>query len=146
MNLVRVARFGVLASTAGAEDFQPVAFNPETGFGGEVLDKLVDVATLKFNNVATFGADEMVPVAGTAEDVAVGAIRLVNPIENLKLDQHVDRPEDRCPANPGSPLPQIIVELLTGKQASPGVDLFDDFDTRIGDSQAGLFELVQRVA
>jgi hypothetical protein len=137
---------GFLAASTRAENLQPVTFDPEVGLRGEIFDEFVHIAALEFDNVATPRTHHMMTMSGTAQNVAMGTVRLVNTIENLQIDQDIDRPEDGGPADSRPATAKLIVELLAGKHAVTCMYLFHDFDAWIGHPESGLFQLLQRIA
>jgi hypothetical protein len=86
--------------------------------------------------------DDVVVVGGRARDVRVLAGREIEALDNVKLRQEIERPEERRPTDPESPAARGRLELGRGEVAVVFGDEIGDREARRGKPIAGSLERI----
>lgn len=139
-----VARPGT--GRAEAEQLEAVGVDLEPGptadLGGDGLDPgIVDVV-----GAATAGADDVVVVDGFARDVGVLARRQVEPLDDAKVLEQIERPEDRGPSDPEAPGPSVGDQVGGGEVPGPVGDQLGHGTAGSGDPVSGMVECAEERA
>jgi hypothetical protein len=134
-----VGRF--LTVAADADDFEVMLSRSKAGFGRHCTDGPLDAGIADLLDRSATLADQVMVMLIGADDVCAAALVGVEPIQHSDLDQQVEGPEDRRPANP--PSLQIVVELLGRELAVLPEHRFDNSPASLSLAESALGKLTQ---
>jgi len=129
---------GTLVTTVGAdaEDLQQVTVDSKVGVAGKVAHEIVDGAAGEGNHGATVGADEVVAMAGDADDIGGVAISLEEASQDIDRGEDFEGAVDSGAAEFGIGALQVGDDLLGGEGSRASQDGVDDGAARGGDPVA----------
>jgi len=117
-----------LTDRATAKDFEPVTIDLKVGSSSKFFEQRLNAAIFELDNSATVGTDQVmvVPVGNATQQIRVAPVRPVESIQNTVLDEQVERPEDRCPANTRIRLSQSLEQIVGGEGTFRLLNLMHD--------------------